>query len=79
MSLEERKVINYFEKNEASSVSWIDTISGEFITSSNKVGALKLWSASQQSHKEMIKVAPQAIVSMTLLTREHKDAGIFLL
>jgi hypothetical protein len=36
-----------FEKrHDVSAIEWVDSISGEFLTSTTKVGALKLWSAS---------------------------------
>jgi WD40 repeat protein len=55
-----------FEKSsqDFTDFSWVDNISGDFITCSTKVGALKLWNASNASQKDTIKVVPQGIVSM---------------
>lgn len=52
-----------FEKQSTgiSSLAWVDNVSGDFITSSNKVGALKLWNAAHDSPKDMIKVSPHGI------------------
>jgi hypothetical protein len=55
-----------FEKQSVgiSSFSWLDNISGDFITSSSKVGALRVWNAAHDSPKEMIKVGPHGLVTV---------------
>ena len=44
-----------------SSMGWVDNISGDIITSTVKVGALRLWNASNENPKDMIKVGPHGI------------------
>jgi len=55
-----------FEKQSTgiSSLSWIDNISGDFVTSTNKVGALKVWNAANETPKDMIKVGPHGITTI---------------
>jgi hypothetical protein len=36
-------------------------LSGDFVTSTDKVGALKLWNVSQKAPKQIIKVGPTGI------------------
>jgi hypothetical protein len=45
-------------------MSWVDNISGDIVTSTNKVGALRLWNASNPVPKDMIKVGPHGISSI---------------
>jgi len=49
-----------FEKqvNDITSVCWVDNVSGDFVTSTSKVGALRLWNAAHSKPKDMIKVGP---------------------
>ena len=56
-----------FEKQATgiSSVRWVDTMSGDMITSTTKVGALKLWNAAHESPKDMLKVGPHGILTIT--------------
>lgn len=53
-----------FEKQSMgiTAAAWIDNISGDFITASSKVGALRLWNAAHDSPKDMIKVGPHGIL-----------------
>ena len=46
-----------------SQVRWIDNMSGNFITTSSKVGALRLWNASLKTPKSIIKVGSTGIKS----------------
>jgi hypothetical protein len=39
----------------------MDNISGDFVSSTAKVGALRVWNAAHESPKEMIKVGPHGI------------------
>lgn len=41
-----------------SAMAWIDNVSGDIVTSSSKVGALKIWNAAHETNKDMIKVGP---------------------
>lgn len=41
-----------------SSVSWLDTMSGDFLTATTKVGALRLWNAAHETSKDMLKIGP---------------------
>lgn len=68
-STEESEVKTTFQKQQTgiSSISWIDNISGDFISSTNKVGALRLWNAAHSEPKEMIKVGPHGILSINKL------------
>lgn len=68
----------HFERQtqEYSAVAWADNISGDFITANSKVGALRLWNASMESPKEIIKVSPLGIVSICPL---QADKAVFLL
>jgi WD40 repeat protein len=62
-SVESLTLAIIFEKQPTgiSSCQWVDNISGDIITSTNKVGALRLWSASNENPKDMIKVGPHGI------------------
>lgn len=55
-----------FEKQQAgiSKVQWLDNISGDFITASSKVGALRIFNAAQPAHKEMMKVSRYGILNV---------------
>lgn len=57
----------YFEKQATgiSSAQWVDTMSGDIITSTIKVGALRLWNAAHPSPKDMLKVGPHGILTIT--------------
>ena len=39
----------------------MDNISGDILTSTPKVGALRVWNAANETPKDMIKVAPHGI------------------
>ena len=54
-----------FEKQPAgiSKAQWLDNVSGDFITSSAKVGALRVFNAAQPTPKDMIKVSRHGIVN----------------
>ena len=41
----------------ASYVSWIDKLSGDFMTASDRVGAVKVWNAGLKEAKDTIKVS----------------------
>jgi len=63
-----------FETQSGGGVSkacWVDNVSGDFITSSARVGAIKIWNASQPQHKEMIKVSRHGISSIVACQRYH--------
>jgi len=47
-----------------SKVCWIDNVSGDFLTSSTKVGAVKIWNAAQAQPKEMLKVSRHGVISI---------------
>ena len=40
-------------------------MSGDLITSTAKVGALRLWNAAHESPKDMLKVGPHGIQTIT--------------
>ena len=63
---DEKKHKVEFEQSQQgiSKVCWMDNISGDFLTSSTKVGAVKIWNASQSQPKEMIKVSKHGIISV---------------
>jgi hypothetical protein len=50
---------------------WVDNVSGDFVTSSTRVGALKIWNAAQAQPKEMIKVSRHGISSIVACQRNH--------
>lgn len=62
-SLETMQVVQNFEKQSTgiSSIAWMDNISGDFISSTSKVGALRVWNAAHDNPKDMIKVGPHGI------------------
>jgi hypothetical protein len=62
-SAESDSCVMKFEKQSTgiSSLAWVDNVSGDFITSSSKVGALRIWNAAHDSPKDMIKVSPHGI------------------
>ena len=37
------------------SIAWIDNMSGDFLTSTDKVGALRIWNVAQKAPKAMAK------------------------
>ena len=43
------------------SLAWVNNKSGDFITSSRKVGALKIWNVAQKDSKTIIKVGTSGI------------------
>lgn len=45
----------------------MDNVSGDLISSSTKMGALRVWNASNASPKDMIKVGPHGIANMQSL------------
>lgn len=47
-----------------SNLCWMDNVSGDFITTSTKVGAIRIWNAAQAQPKEMIKVSRHGIISV---------------
>ena len=57
-------IMTFSSNQDISAVDWVDNISGDFITANTKVGTLRLWNASNQEPKEIIKVVPQGIVTM---------------
>ena len=54
-----------FERQAAGiqSLMWINDKSGDFITTSKTVGALKIWNVAQQNPKKMVKIVPSGIGS----------------
>ena len=54
---------NVFERqsNGAQSALWINNKSGDFITTSRSVGALKIWNVAQKTPKKMIKIVSSGI------------------
>ena len=68
-SLDSLQVVMNFEKQSTpiSSLAWMDNISGDIVTSTSKVGALKVWNAASDSPKDMIKVGPHGITCIVPL------------
>lgn len=67
-------------------MAWVDNVSGDIVTSSTKVGALKIWNAAHESNKDMIKVGPHGIhhiepvrgqMSTFLLHLKNGECAIF--
>lgn len=54
-----------------SRVSWLDTVSGDFLTASTRIGVLRLWNAAQHKPKDVIKVSRHGIVSIVPCQRDH--------
>jgi WD40 repeat protein len=50
--------------NKVNKIVWRDDKSGDFITSSRKVGALKIWNVASNTPKETIKVGSHGIHQM---------------
>ena len=73
---EEPVIIFERQSTGVNSVAWLDNISGDLISSSCKMGALRIWNASNASPKDMIKVGPHGIVNMQPL---HGVQGAFIL
>jgi hypothetical protein len=42
----------------------MDSVSGDFISSSTKLGAIKIWNAAQTQAKEIIKISRHGIISV---------------
>jgi WD40 repeat protein len=65
-SIDTLSLVMKFEKQSIgiSSIAWMDNISGDIVTSSSKVGALKVWNAANEAPKDMIKIGPHGITSM---------------
>lgn len=57
-------------------MTWMDNISGEIVTASTKVGALRIWSSASDTPKDMIKVGPHGIASIYPL--KHKSSTFLL-
>ena len=79
ISLETLTFVMIFEKQSVriSSVAWMDNISGEIVTASTKIGALKIWSSATDSPKDMIKVGPHGIAA--ILPLKLHSSSTFLL
>lgn len=62
-----------FESSQSgvSKVCWMDNVSGDFITTSARVGAIKIWNAAQPQPKEMLKVSRHGIISVVGCQRYH--------
>jgi WD40 repeat protein len=54
-----------------SKACWTDNVSGDFLTSSARVGAVKLWNASQPHPKETLKVSRHGVTSIVACQRDH--------
>lgn len=48
-----------------SDMCWVDRISGDFLTATAKVGALKMWNVAHQESKSMLKVSPKGVLTIT--------------
>ena len=77
-SLETYAPVIKFERQTTgiSSLAWVDNVSGDIVTSTNKVGALRLWNAANESAKDMLKVAPHGITQIIPIKAKP---GLFLL
>ena len=47
-----------------SAVNWLDNISGDFLVAAPKTGAVKIFNAANQNHKEIVKVSKHGILSI---------------
>lgn len=54
-----------FEKQQQSTVQvhWLDNISGDFVTTHANMGVLRIWNASVQQPKSIVKVSPHSVLS----------------
>ena len=61
-----------FEKpsGEVCRVVWIDSISGDFLVASPRVGVLRVYNASKPACKEIIKVSRHGIHDLVKMTNE---------
>ena len=48
----------------ASSVSWVDKLSGDFVTASQRVGVVKVWNVALTEAKDTVKVSQLCITSI---------------
>jgi WD40 repeat protein len=60
-------------------ISWRDDKSGDFITTTRKVGALRLWNVAHKEPKQVIKVGSHGIHSLKKLTNDPKRVLIAFL
>jgi len=63
----------YYEKQNTgvAEAVWLDNISGDFLTCSKKVGALRIWNASSPTPKRIIKVSNFGICSVIPSFENH--------
>ena len=61
MGSSEANVVFEPQSNQISSLAWMDNVSGDFVTSTNKVGALRMWNAAHTEPRSMIKIGPHGI------------------
>jgi len=52
-------------------VTWIDNISGDFLTSSKKTGALRIWNAANPQPRQIIKVSNHGILTVRPIRKNH--------
>ena len=77
-SSEAQNHIMKFEKQPTgiSSIAWIDNVSGDIVSSSAKIGALRIWNAASESPKDMVKVGPHGI---TMIEPMRGKSSVFML
>ncbi len=46
-------------------IAWVNDMSGDFVTCTDKVGAIRVWAASQKTHKAVLKVGATGIRSIS--------------
>ena len=54
-----------------SKVCWMDNISGDFLVSSPKTGAVRLYNAAMPKSKEIIKVSKHGILNILETKNRH--------
>lgn len=62
----------HFEKpqGEVCRAVWIDSVSGDFLVASERVGTLRVYNAAQPACKEIIKVSRHGIYDLVKMTSE---------
>lgn len=48
----------------ASCVSWVDKLSGDFVTASHRVGVVKVWNVALTEAKDTVRVSQLCITSI---------------
>jgi hypothetical protein len=68
----EWKFVYEQQQMKVNKIAWREDKSGDLITSSRKVGALRLWNAAQEQPKQIVKVGSHGVHDMKALKNDPK-------